>query len=120
MQEEAARLGLAVPDPKAITYLSANDGNAARLAHLLGTDSFLLAPSVPSSYPSQRSLLLGAGGGPDDSNRHDDHAAGLHNRDDADDHGSDLERFEQRQLSAQQQLGHLGWLDRRRRPLRGS
>ena len=52
VQEEAARLGLAVPDPKAITYLSANDGNAARLAHLLGTDSFLLAPSVPSSYPA--------------------------------------------------------------------
>ena len=52
VQEEAARLGLAVPDPKAITYLSANDGNAARLAHLLGTDSFLLAPSLPSSYPA--------------------------------------------------------------------
>ncbi len=52
VQEEAARLGLAVPDPKAITYLSANDGNAARLAHMLGTDSFLLAPSVPSSYPA--------------------------------------------------------------------
>ena len=52
VQEEAARLGLAVPDPKAITYLSANDGNAARLAHMLGTDSFLLAPSLPSSYPA--------------------------------------------------------------------
>jgi hypothetical protein len=52
VQEEAARLGLAVPDPKAVTYLSANDGNAARLAHLLGTDSFLLAPSLPSSYPA--------------------------------------------------------------------
>jgi hypothetical protein len=52
VEAEAARLGLAVPDPKAITYLSANDGDAARLAHLLGTDSFLLAPSVPSSYPA--------------------------------------------------------------------
>jgi hypothetical protein len=52
VQAEAARLGLAVPDPKAITYLSANDGDATRLAHLLGTDSFLLAPSVPSSYPA--------------------------------------------------------------------
>jgi hypothetical protein len=52
VEAEAARLGLAVPDPKAITYLSASDGDAARLAHLLGTDSFLLAPSVPSSYPA--------------------------------------------------------------------
>jgi hypothetical protein len=52
VEAEAARLGLAVPDPKAITYLSANDGDAARLAHMLGTDSFLLAPSVPSSYPA--------------------------------------------------------------------
>jgi hypothetical protein len=52
VEAEAARLGLAVPDPEAITYLSASDGDAARLAHLLGTDSFLLAPSVPSSYPA--------------------------------------------------------------------
>jgi hypothetical protein len=52
LEAEAARLGLAVPDPKAITYLNANDGDATRLAHLLGTDSFLLAPSVPSSYPA--------------------------------------------------------------------
>jgi hypothetical protein len=52
VEAEAARLGLAVPDPKAITYLNANDGDATRLAHLLGTDSFLLAPSVPSSYPA--------------------------------------------------------------------
>jgi hypothetical protein len=52
VEAEAARLGLAVPDPKAITYLRANDADAARLAHLLGTDSFLLAPSVPSSYPA--------------------------------------------------------------------
>jgi outer membrane murein-binding lipoprotein Lpp len=52
VEAEAARLGLAVPDPKAITYLSANDGSAERLAHLLGTDSFLMAPSLPSSYPA--------------------------------------------------------------------
>jgi hypothetical protein len=52
VEVEAARLGLANPDPKAITYLSASDGDAARLAHLLGTDSFLMAPSQPSSYPA--------------------------------------------------------------------
>ncbi len=52
VEDEASRLGLAVPDPKSITYMSANDGSAARLAHLLGTDGFLLAPSLPSSYPS--------------------------------------------------------------------
>jgi hypothetical protein len=52
VEAEAARLGLAVPDPKQISYLSANNGNAARLAHMLATDSFLLAPSVPSSYPA--------------------------------------------------------------------
>jgi hypothetical protein len=52
VEAEASRLGLAVPDPKSITYLSARDGDAERLAHLLGTDSFLLAPSLPSSYPS--------------------------------------------------------------------
>jgi len=52
VEAEAARLGLAVPDPKAITYLSASDGDATRVAHLLATDGFLLAPSVPSSYPA--------------------------------------------------------------------
>jgi uncharacterized membrane protein YgcG len=52
VEDEAARLGLAVPDPKAITYLSASSGSAERLAHLLGTDGFLLAPSQPSSYPA--------------------------------------------------------------------
>jgi hypothetical protein len=52
VQSEAARLGLAVPDPNAISYLSASDGDAGRLAHLLATDSFLTAPSQPSSYPS--------------------------------------------------------------------
>ncbi len=52
VEAEASRLGLAVPDPKAITYLDGSDGSAARLAHLLGTDSFLMAPSQPSSYPA--------------------------------------------------------------------
>jgi hypothetical protein len=52
VQAEAARLGLAVPDPKAISYLSASNGSAERLAHLLSTDSFLTAPSQPSSYPT--------------------------------------------------------------------
>ena len=52
VEAEAARLGLANPDPKAITYLNASDGSAARLAHLLGTDGFLMAPSQPSSYPA--------------------------------------------------------------------
>jgi hypothetical protein len=52
VEGEAARLGLAVPDPKSITYLSASDGSAERLAHLLGTNSFLLAPNLPSSYPA--------------------------------------------------------------------
>jgi uncharacterized membrane protein YgcG len=48
----AARLGMANPNPNEIDYVSATDGNAARLAHLLGTDSFLMAPSLPSSYPA--------------------------------------------------------------------
>jgi hypothetical protein len=53
VEAEASRLGLAVPDPKAITYLSANDGDAQRLARLLSTDGFLAAPSLPSSYPTE-------------------------------------------------------------------
>ncbi len=52
VEAEASRLGLAVPDPKAITYLDGSNGSAERLAHLLGTDSFLMAPSLPSSYPA--------------------------------------------------------------------
>jgi len=52
VEAEAARLGLAVPDPKQITYLSAASGDAARLVHLLDTNSFLTAPSQPSSYPT--------------------------------------------------------------------
>jgi len=51
VEAEAARLGLANPDPKAITFLGANDADARRVAHLLATDGFLLAPSQPSSYP---------------------------------------------------------------------
>jgi uncharacterized membrane protein YgcG len=52
VEAEAARLGLANPDPKAITFLRASDADARRVAHLLATDGFLLAPSQPSSYPA--------------------------------------------------------------------
>jgi hypothetical protein len=52
VQAAASTLGLANPDPEAITYLSARDGDAERLARLLGTDTFLTEPSQPSSYPS--------------------------------------------------------------------
>ena len=52
VEAEALRLGLAVPDPKEITYLSAADGDAARLARLLGTGTLLTAPIQPSSYPT--------------------------------------------------------------------
>jgi hypothetical protein len=52
VEAEAVRLGLANPDPKAITFLSAADADAQRVAHLLATDGFLLAPSQPSSYPA--------------------------------------------------------------------
>jgi hypothetical protein len=52
VEAEAARLGLANPDPEAITFLSAKDADARRVAHLLATDGFLLAPSQPSSYPA--------------------------------------------------------------------
>jgi hypothetical protein len=52
VEAEAARLGLAVPDPEAISYSSASNGDAERLANLLATDSFLTAPSQPSSYPT--------------------------------------------------------------------
>jgi hypothetical protein len=52
VEAEAARLGLANPDPKTISFLSAKDADARRVAHLLATDGFLLAPSQPSSYPA--------------------------------------------------------------------
>jgi hypothetical protein len=52
VEAAASTLGLANPDPKEITYLSARDGDAERLARLLGTDTFLTEPSQPSSYPS--------------------------------------------------------------------
>jgi uncharacterized membrane protein YgcG len=48
----AARLGLANPDPQTITFVSARNADARRVAHLLATDGFLLAPSQPSSYPA--------------------------------------------------------------------
>jgi hypothetical protein len=52
VEAEAVRLGLANPDPKAITFLRASDADVRRVAHLLATDGFLLAPSLPSSYPA--------------------------------------------------------------------
>jgi hypothetical protein len=52
VEAEAARLGLANPDPKEITFLKASAADARRVAHLLATDGFLLAPSQPSSYPA--------------------------------------------------------------------
>ncbi|HEY6638442.1 MAG TPA: hypothetical protein VIZ61_12235 [Solirubrobacterales bacterium] len=52
VEAEAVRLGLANPDPKAITFLNAKEADARRVAHLLATDGFLLAPSQPSSYPA--------------------------------------------------------------------
>jgi hypothetical protein len=52
VEAEAVRLGLANPDPRAITFLRASDADARRVAHLLATDGFLLAPSQPSSYPA--------------------------------------------------------------------
>jgi hypothetical protein len=52
VEAAASNLGMAVPYPEAITYLSANNGDAERLARLLATDSFLTAPSQPSSYPT--------------------------------------------------------------------
>lgn len=52
VEAAASTLGLANPDPQEITYLSARDGDAERLARLLGTDTFLTEPSQPSSYPS--------------------------------------------------------------------
>jgi hypothetical protein len=52
VEAEAARLGLANPDPKSITFLRASQADARRVAHLLATDGFLLAPSQPSSYPA--------------------------------------------------------------------
>jgi hypothetical protein len=52
VEAEAARLGLANPDPESITFLRASEADARRVAHLLATDGFLLAPSQPSSYPA--------------------------------------------------------------------
>jgi hypothetical protein len=52
VEAEAASLGMANPNPKEISYLSARDGDAEKLAHLLASDGFLMAPSLPSSFPT--------------------------------------------------------------------
>src|SRR5215217_1531733 len=52
VQAAASNLGMANPDPKAISYLSASEGDAQKLARLLSTDSFLTQPSQPSSFPT--------------------------------------------------------------------
>lgn len=48
----ATTLGLANPNPEEISYLSAKDGDAGKLARLLSTGELLTEPSQPSSYPS--------------------------------------------------------------------
>jgi hypothetical protein len=54
VEAAASQLGFAVPDPKEITYLSAEDGDANELARLLDNETFLssdstyVVPSVPS------------------------------------------------------------------------
>jgi hypothetical protein len=53
VEAAAAQLGLAVPDPRDVRYLDARDSDAAKLAELLGTDTFLTQePSdfAPSAY----------------------------------------------------------------------
>jgi hypothetical protein len=52
VESAATTLGLANPDPEAISYLSAKDGDAEKLARLLSTGDLLTEPSQPSSYPS--------------------------------------------------------------------
>jgi hypothetical protein len=52
VETAATTLGLANPDPEAISYLSAKDGDAEKLARLLSTGDLLTEPSQPSSYPS--------------------------------------------------------------------
>jgi hypothetical protein len=50
VEGEAERLGLAVPDPEDVGYLTVHDGDAERLAELLEKDTFLSSP--PSSFES--------------------------------------------------------------------
>jgi uncharacterized membrane protein YgcG len=52
VEAEAARLGLENPNPRAISWVLAKTANPNRVAHLLATDGFLLAPDQPSSYPA--------------------------------------------------------------------
>jgi hypothetical protein len=52
VEAAATALGLANPDPRAITVLAARNGDVDKLAHLLSTGSLMTQPSLPSSYPS--------------------------------------------------------------------
>jgi len=52
VETAATTLGLANPNPEEISYLSAKDGYAGKLARLLSTGELLTEPSQPSSYPS--------------------------------------------------------------------
>ena len=52
VETAATTLGLANPNPEEISYLSAKDGDAGKLARLLSTGELLTEPSQPSSYPS--------------------------------------------------------------------
>jgi hypothetical protein len=51
VETAASTLGLANPDPEEISYLSAKDADAEKLARLLSTGDLLTEPSQPSSYP---------------------------------------------------------------------
>jgi hypothetical protein len=67
VETAATTLGLANPDPEAITYLSARDGDAERLARLLATDTFLTEPPLPSSYPEPGTSYEAAPSGSSDT-----------------------------------------------------
>jgi hypothetical protein len=46
VEGEAERLGLAVPDPEDVGYLTVHDGDVEHLAELLDKDTFLSSPST--------------------------------------------------------------------------
>jgi hypothetical protein len=62
----AASLGLAVPDPQDVRYVNASEGNAERLAKLLGTDTFLAGGSTgyPVSSSSSETVSYSPSAGP--------------------------------------------------------